>query len=159
VGNFNLSRKRIVVLTVFSLFFMVLFAGRLVQVQVINAGDYKIRAVDEMQNTRTIPAKRGDITDINGVTFARSVAAINIVVDQTQISDPARVAAFAAPILQMPVEEVQEAITGKLRYSMVLPNAQPAIWRTLVDAMARHNAGLTSSEINQRIIGFFAERV
>ena len=137
---------------------MVLFAGRLVQVQVINAGDYKIRAVDEMQNTRTIPAKRGDITDINGVTFARSVAAINIVVDQTQISDPARVAAFAAPILQMPVEEVQEAITGKLRYSMVLPNAQPAIWRALVDAMARHNAGLTSSEINQRIIGFFAER-
>jgi cell division protein FtsI (penicillin-binding protein 3) len=137
---------------------MLIFAGRLIQVQVINAGDYKIRAVDEMQNTRSIPAKRGDITDINGVTFARSVAAINIVVDQTQISDPARVAAFAAPILQIPEEEVQEAITGKLRYSMVLPNAQPAIWRALVDAMATHNAALDAREINQRIIGFFAER-
>ena len=114
MGNLNLSRKRIVVLTIFSLFFMVLFAGRIVQVQVIEAGNYKIRAVDEMQDTRSIPAKRGDITDVNGVTFARSVSAINIVVDQTQISDPARVAAFSAPILQMPVAEVQQAITGKL---------------------------------------------
>lgn len=158
VGNLNLAKTRLVILTIFVLSFMLIFAGRLIQVQVINAGDYKIRAVDEMQNTRSIPAKRGDITDINGVTFARSVAAINIVVDQTQISDPARVAAFAAPILQLPVEEVQESITGKLRYSMVLPNARPAIWQALVDAMATHNAALDSRDINQRIIGFFAER-
>ena len=158
VGNLNLAKKRLVILTIFALSFIVLFAFRLVQVQVIQAGDYKIRAVDEMQNTRSIPAKRGDITDINGVTFARSVAAINIVVDQTQISDPARVAAFAAPILKLPVAEVQTAITGKLKYSMVLPNAQPAIWRALIDAMATHNAALQPREIDQRIIGFFAER-
>ena len=158
VGNLNLAKKRLVVLTIFALSFMVLFAFRLVQVQVLQAGDYKIRAVDEMQNTRSIPAKRGDITDINGVTFARSVSAINIVVDQTQISDPARVAAFAAPILKLPVAEVETAITGKLKYSMVLPNAQPAIWRSLIDAMATHNAALKPAEINQRIIGFFAER-
>ena len=158
VGNLNLAKKRLAILTVFALSFMVLFAFRLVQVQIIQAGDYKIRAVDEMQNTRSIPAKRGDITDINGVTFARSVAAINIVVDQTQISNPARVAAFAAPILKMPVAEVQAAITGKLKYSMVLPNAEPAIWRALIDAMAIHNAALKPREIDQRIIGFFAER-
>ncbi len=158
VGNFNLAKKRLAVLTIVALSFMLLFAARLVQVQVINAGDYKIRAVDEMQDTRSIPAKRGDITDINGVTFARSVAAINIVVDQTQISDPARVAIFAAPILKMPISEVQQLITGKLRYNMVLPNAEPAIWRALIEAMASHNAALEPSEINQRIIGFFAER-
>ena len=158
VGNLNLAKKRLAVLTIVALSFMLLFAARLVQVQVINAGDYKIRAVDEMQDTRSIPAKRGDITDINGVTFARSVAAINIVVDQTQISDPARVAIFAAPILKMPISEVQQLITGKLRYNMVLPNAEPAIWRALIEAMASHNAALEPSEINQRIIGFFAER-
>ena len=158
VGNLNLAKKRLAILTVFALSFMVLFAFRLVQVQIIQAGDYKIRAVDEMQDTRSIPAKRGDITDINGVTFARSVAAINIVVDQTQISNPARVAAFAAPILKMSVAEVQAAITGKLKYSMVLPNAEPAIWRALIDAMAIHNASLKPREIDQRIIGFFAER-
>jgi cell division protein FtsI (penicillin-binding protein 3) len=153
-----MAKKRLVVLTIFALSFMLLFAGRLIQVQIFNAADYKIRAVDEMENSRLIPAKRGDITDINGVTFARSVAAINIVVDQTQISDPARVAAFAAPILKMPVAEVQDAISGKLRYNMVLSNAAPAIWRSLVDAMATHNAALEPNQINQRIIGFFAER-
>jgi cell division protein FtsI (penicillin-binding protein 3) len=158
VGNLNLAKKRLAVLTIVALSFMLLFAARLVQVQIIDAGDYKIRAVDEMQDTRSIPAKRGDITDINGVTFARSVAAINIAVDQIQISDPARVAAFAAPILKMPVADVQELITGKLRYNMVLPNAEPAIWRALVEAMAAHNAALEPSEMNQRIIGFFAER-
>jgi cell division protein FtsI (penicillin-binding protein 3) len=158
VGNLNLAKKRLAVLTIVALSFMLLFAARLVQVQVIDAGDYKIRAVDEMQDTRSIPAKRGDITDINGVTLARSVAAINIAVDQIQISDPARVAAFAAPILKMPVSEVQELITGKLRYNMVLPNAEPAIWRALVEAMAAHNAVLEPSQMNQRIIGFFAER-
>ncbi len=158
VGNLNMAKKRLVVLTIFALSFMLLFAGRLIQVQIFNAADYKIRAVDEMENSRLIPAKRGDITDINGVTFARSVAAINIVVDQTQISDPARVAAFAAPILKMPVAEVQDAISGKLRYNMVLSNAAPAIWRSLVDAMATHNAALEPNQINQRIIGFFAER-
>jgi cell division protein FtsI (penicillin-binding protein 3) len=158
VGNLNLAKKRLAVLTIVALSFMLLFAARLVQVQVIDAGDYKIRAVDEMQDTRSIPAKRGDITDINGVTLARSVAAINIAVDQIQISDPARVAAFAAPILKMPVSEVQELITGKLRYNMVLPNAEPAIWRALVEAMAAHNAALEPSQMNQRVIGFFAER-
>jgi cell division protein FtsI (penicillin-binding protein 3) len=158
VGNLNLAKKRLAVLTIVALSFMLLFAARLVQVQVIDAGDYKIRAVDEMQDTRSIPAKRGDITDINGVTLARSVAAINIAVDQIQISDPARVAEFAAPILKMPVSEVQELITGKLRYNMVLPNAEPAIWRALVEAMAAHNAALEPSQMNQRIIGFFAER-
>lgn len=158
VGNLSLFKKRIVPLTIFALSFMILFAIRLIQVQVIDAGNYQIRAADEMQTTRSIPAKRGEITDINGVTFARSVAAINIAVDQVQITDPARVAAFVAPILKLPVAEVQQALTGKLRYSMVLANAQPAIWKSLTEAITEYNANLAPNQFNQRIIGFFAER-
>jgi cell division protein FtsI (penicillin-binding protein 3) len=158
VGDLSLFKKRIIPLTIFALSFMILFAFRLVQVQVIDAGNYQIRAADEMETTRSIPAKRGEITDINGVTFARSVAAINIVVDQVQITDPARVAAFAAPILKMPVAEVQQAITGKLRYSMVLANTEPSIWKSLTEAITAYNSNLAPSQFNQRIIGFFAER-
>ena len=54
-----------------------------------------------MEKVKTLQAPRGDITDINGVPFARSVAATSIVVDQTQILNPAKVAAFVAPILNM----------------------------------------------------------
>lgn len=158
MGNFSLAKRRITLMILFTLGILIFFAVRLIQIQVISAGNYQIRAVDEMEHTRSIPAKRGEITDINGVTFARSVAAINIVVDQTQISDPARTAAFAAPILGMSVADVQKAITGKLRYSKVLTNAKPAVWRSLVDSMARYNNQLEPKDFDKRIIGFFAER-
>ena len=75
---------------------MFFFGLRLVQVQAVQASDYRSRAVNEMEKVKTLQAPRGDITDINGVPFARSVAATSIVVDQTQILNPAKVAAFVA---------------------------------------------------------------
>jgi cell division protein FtsI (penicillin-binding protein 3) len=138
--------------------FLLFFGARLVQIQVIQASDYKVRAANEMESTRTIPAQRGDITDVNGISFARSVSAINIVVDQTQITDPGKVANFAAPILGIPVEEIQSAITGKKRYSMVYKNAKPAMWDALTSAIASYNSKIDSRNFDQRIIGFFAER-
>jgi cell division protein FtsI (penicillin-binding protein 3) len=111
-----------------------------------------------MELTRTTPAPRGEITDINGVAFARSVSAITIVVDQTQITDPARVANFVAPILGLPVEEVQENITGTRRYSIVLKNGRPALWDRLTKEIYEYNKMLTNEELGNRIIGFFPER-
>ena len=111
-----------------------------------------------MESTRAIPAARGEITDINGVAFARSVSAINIVVDQTLITDAPATANFAAPILGMTVAQVQSAISGTKRYSMVARNAKPAIWRTLSDSIDAHNAALSKENFDKRILGFFAER-
>ncbi|MEY4035287.1 MAG: hypothetical protein RLZZ311_464, partial [Actinomycetota bacterium] len=48
------------------------------------------------------------------------------VVDQTQITDPARVANFVAPILGLSVADVQNSITGTRKYSIVLKNGRPA---------------------------------
>ena len=111
-----------------------------------------------MESTRNTPAPRGEITDINGVAFARSVSAITIVVDQTQITDPARVANFAAPILGLPVEEVQANITGTRRYSIVLKNGRPAQWDLLTKEIYEYNKALTNEQLDKRIIGFFPER-
>lgn len=158
VGSLNLAHKRIKFLIVVFMVFILFFAARLVQIQVIQASAYKARAANEMESTRTIPAPRGDITDINGVSFARSVSAINIVVDQTQITDAPRVANFVAPILGIPVAEVQSAISGVKRYSMVLKNAKPATWDALTSALTSYNSTLESKNFDQRIIGFFAER-
>lgn len=112
-----------------------------------------------MESTRAIPAPRGEITDINGVAFARSVSAINIVVDQTQIEDSAATANFAAPILGMTVAQVQSAISGEKKYSMVARNAKPAIWRNLSQAIDSYNASLSKENFGKRILGFFAERI
>jgi cell division protein FtsI (penicillin-binding protein 3) len=144
VGNLNLAASRIRILIVFILIFFLLFAARLIQIQAIQASDYRAKAANEMESTRAIPAARGEITDINGTPFARSVSAINIVVDQTLITDAAATANFSAPILGMTVAQVQSAISGTKRYSMVATKcAKPAIWRTLSDSIDAHNAALS----------------
>ena len=158
MGDLLLSKSRIkiLILGVFIIFF--LLALQLVRVQVIQASDYRSKAANEMELTRTTPAPRGEITDINGVAFARSVSAITIVVDQTQITDPERVANFVAPILGLPVEEVQANITGTRRYSIVLKNGRPALWDRLTKEIYEYNKTLTNEELGNRIIGFFPER-
>ncbi len=136
---------------------MFLFGLRLVQVQALQANDYRSRAFIEMEKVKTLQAPRGDITDINGVPFARSVAATSIVVDQTQILNPAKVAAFVAPILNMSVSEVQTALTGKRKWNMVAENAKPATWLKLINAIDQYNSTLPGMS-PERIIGFFPER-
>jgi cell division protein FtsI (penicillin-binding protein 3) len=136
---------------------MFMFGLRLVQVQAVQAGDYRERAVNEMEKVRTLKAPRGEITDINGVAFARSVAATSIVVDQTQITDPAKVAAFVAPILGMKVDEVQESLTGTRKWYMVARNAKPATWLKLSAALDQYNSRFKAMS-PERIIGFFPER-
>lgn len=158
MGDLLLSKARIKALILFAVVLFSLLAAQLVRVQVIQAAEYRSKASNEMQLTRTIPAPRGDITDINGITFARSVSAITIVVDQTLISDPVRTANFVAPILGLPVEEVQENITGTRRYSIVLKNGRPALWDRLTKEIYEHNKALSKEELDKRIIGFFPER-
>ena len=136
---------------------MFFFGLRLVQVQALQANNYRERAVNEMEKVKTLQAPRGDITDINGVPFARSVAATSIVVDQTQILNPAKVAAFVAPILNMSVSDVQTALTGKRKWSMVAQNAKPATWLKLTSAIDQYNSQFPGMS-PERIIGFFPER-
>jgi len=158
VGNLNLSLSRIRILISLILVFFLIFAGRLIQIQVIQASDYRAKAANEMESTRAIPAARGEITDINGVAFARSVSAINIVVDQTQISNAVQTANFAAPILGMTSAQVQSAISGTKKYSIVIRSAKPAVWRNLESSISSYNAILSKENFGNRILGFFAER-
>ena len=157
MGNFSLTHKRIRALIVMTAVVMFLFGLRLVQVQAVQANDYRSRAINEMERVKTLQAPRGDITDVNGVAFARSVAATSIVVDQTQILDPAKVAAFVAPILNMSVSEVQTALTGTRKWSMVAEDAKPATWLKLTKAIDLYNSKLPGMS-PERIIGFFPER-
>ena len=73
MGDLQLSKSRIRILAFVFTVILALFSIQLVRVQVVEAADYKLRAIDEMESTRTVQAPRGEITDINGVAFARSV--------------------------------------------------------------------------------------
>jgi cell division protein FtsI (penicillin-binding protein 3) len=158
MGNLRLAKSRINILVIAIFVLFSLLALQLFRVQVVQAGNYQRKAANEMQSTRVIPAPRGEITDVNGVAFARSVSAITIVVDQTQITDPGRVANFVAPILGLPVADVQENITGTRKYSIVLKNGRPALWDKLTEAIYEYNKKLDNEHFDKRIIGFFPER-
>ncbi len=158
MGDLLLAKSRIRILALVFTIALALLSLQLFRVQIFEAANYKLRAVDEMETTRVVQAPRGEITDINGVAFARSVSAISIVVDQTQINNPARTAAFVAPILGLAAADVQASITGTRKYSMVLKNGRPALWSKLSTAMENYNAALDGKDLDKRIIGFFPER-
>lgn len=154
----SLFQKRITALIAI---FLVGISGiviRLIDVQAINASDYTSRAENELYRVNTLLAPRGEITDINGIPFARSVSAINVVVDQTMIENPERAAAIAAPILKMSVNDVLSKIVGDKRWYLVARNATPAQWNALKDAFAAYNDSLGRADFNKRIVGFFSER-
>ncbi len=158
MGNLALVKSRIQIMVLCMVAVFGLLAGQLIRVQVIQANHYQNKAANEMESTRVIPAPRGEITDINGLPFARSVAAISIVVDQTQITDPTKVANFVAPILGLSVSDVQSAITGTRKYSIVLKNGRPILWEQLTQKIYDYNQSLRKDQLDQRIIGFFPER-
>jgi cell division protein FtsI (penicillin-binding protein 3) len=135
------------------------FGIRLVQIQAVEASSLSQRAMNEIMMTSTMPAPRGTITDINGVEFARSVSSVRVVADQTLIQNPKVAARIAAPILKLPVAQVEASITGSRRWSKVADLVTPAQWRALNAAFDSYNASLTKAQNAERIFGFFSERV
>lgn len=158
MADFSLSRSRIGTLLFSVLFILGLLAFRLVDIQAVQAHTYALRAANEMSTISTMPALRGSITDVNGVEFARSVSAINVVVDQTLIADPSKFAEIAAPILSTPATEVAKSVTGKRRWSLVARNVTPATWVSLKNAIAAYNQNLDQKDVSKRLFGFYPER-
>ena len=159
MADFSLSRSRIRVLLFSIILILGLLSFRLVDIQAVQAHTYAARAANEMSTISIMPAPRGSITDINGVEFARSVSAVNVVVDPTLISDPIKFAEIAAPVLSMPASDVAKTVTGKRRWSLVARNVTPATWISLKNAFASYNKSLSIKEAEtKRIFGFYAER-
>jgi len=97
----GLFEKRIRYLVAVSLVLLVTFSIRLIDVQAVRAAGYANKADLELAKKSIILAPRGSITDVNGVEFARSVTAYRILVDQAIVDFPGKLAAIAAPILNM----------------------------------------------------------
>ena len=154
----DLFQRRILSLIAIGLFFLFGLVIRLFDVQAINASDYTVRVNNELYRTSIQLAPRGEITDINGIPFARSVSALNVVVDQTLVAEPKKVAQIAAPILRLPANEIESRVTGDKRWYLVARNATPAQWSALKDAFSKYNDSLSKKDYDKRIVGFYAER-
>ena len=153
-------QKRIYSLIAIAVVIFLIFGIRLIDVQAVQAKGFAQRATNEMWNSSTLLAPRGTISDVNGIELARSVAAINIVVDQTMITDPQTTATITSPILHIPAATLTSLFTGKKRYQVISKQATPSTWVNLNSALDKYNAQVMKERggVAKRIVGFFSER-
>ncbi len=121
-------RRRLVAVGLGVAMVLSLFAGRLLQLQGVEAAAYAATAEAERLRTATIPATRGTITDTHGIALATTVDAVNVTADQTQISDPVAVAAALGPVLDEPLETLRKRLDGDLRFAYVAREVTPRTW-------------------------------
>uniref|UniRef100_UPI0031E23A97 peptidoglycan D,D-transpeptidase FtsI family protein n=2 Tax=Actinomadura kijaniata TaxID=46161 RepID=UPI0031E23A97 len=94
-------------------FVLSLFAGRLVQLQTIESGKYTELALRQRLQDITLPAGRGDITDVQGNSLAMTVEARGIFADPYIIKPEKRqqIAGALAPILGKDPAEIIKVIS------------------------------------------------
>jgi cell division protein FtsI (penicillin-binding protein 3) len=138
---------------------VLLFTGRLLQVQALDANDLAAAALGNRLVPVKLPAERGTITDRNGSVLARSVERRNITADPTLFTpskdyphpkfSAARAAARLAPLLGMDAAAVAATLTGNGRthFAYVAKGVTPQVWRQV---QALGVQGLYSERADQR---------
>ena len=91
---------------------LLIFCGRLIQIQGLEAPKYAAMAQRQRLTTVTLTAGRGTITDRNGVPFALTVDARDVYADPQQVVDPAATARALAPLLRRPVAVLSRLLRG-----------------------------------------------
>ncbi len=96
------------------IFVLSLFAGRLVQLQGMESGNYRQLASKERDHPIALPAVRGSITGANGQILAMTVATYLVWADPPQI--PAAKLQYVADSLAAPLGMTADAILGLLQH-------------------------------------------
>ncbi|HJY68739.1 MAG TPA: penicillin-binding protein 2, partial [Streptosporangiaceae bacterium] len=93
-------------------FVLTLFAARLVQLQGLEAGRYRVLALLQREKPIALPAVRGTITGANGEVLAMTVATYLVYADPPQMpaADQAQVATKLAAYLSMPADQILSLI-------------------------------------------------
>ncbi|MDR2722707.1 MAG: penicillin-binding protein 2, partial [Cellulomonadaceae bacterium] len=121
---------------------VIIFAARLVQVQVFQASSLAGEARQARMSSYSVPAHRGDITDRNGVVLATSVDRYKLAADQKAIMEfrgrgredaagnpvgdgPLGVAQLLAPVLGTTKNELAARLNGENRYAVLAKDVTP----------------------------------
>ncbi|MFI2752651.1 peptidoglycan D,D-transpeptidase FtsI family protein [Cellulomonas sp. P22] len=119
------------------------FAARLVWIQGIRGEAVAQEALEKRLTSVSTLAVRGQITDANGDTLARSVERYTLAVDQTTIATwskkgtepllagPAGAASLLAPLLDMNEAELGALLTGDRTYKVVKKDLLPEQMRAI----------------------------
>nr|WP_316777810.1 penicillin-binding protein 2 [Streptomyces sasae] len=148
---------------------MLVFVGRLLQVQAVDASAYAAKAELNRYVVHTLAAERGGITDRNGVALAISEDAYDITADPTMFSSkqlkvgdgPEQAAALLAPILGKDQATLVKLLRPKnkdLRYVRLATRQTPQVWKQIKDLKAAliNKAAADGTTVNV-LAGVFAD--
>lgn len=136
------KRLRFVIAAI--LIFVIVFAIRLIDLQIIQADEINAKSYEKRAVTRIIPALRGQILDVNGEVLAKTVYRYDInaapskvgpvtrqIDGQTVTITTEQVAGEIATILEMTPAAVIEKITGTGEYSQIKKRVDASSYRKL----------------------------
>jgi cell division protein FtsI (penicillin-binding protein 3) len=115
---------------IFALFLLLLGAAtaRAAWLGTAGSGDLKARATTQQVEELTVSARRGTITDRNGVELAVSEDSVTVFGNPLQIKDPAGVAAKLAPLVDEDKQKLTELLadrsTGFVYLARKIPPAE-----------------------------------
>ncbi|MBV6696227.1 penicillin-binding protein 2 [Kitasatospora aureofaciens] len=162
-------RRRLRVITVVMSLVFSVFAGRLVQLQLLDADALAADANTNRYLNIPITAERGSITSADGVALAATVDAYDITADPvmftpdaTGIPDaPEQAAALLSPILGVPKEKIAADLhTPKTRYKRLAAQRSPSAKNQISDLKSslEKQAGSRACQAQKRLLGKPAEQ-
>lgn len=135
-------RLRMRALMLVMLMVLSLFGAQLLRIQGFDSQAVAADALRTRTQTEAIPAGRGTIYDAGGTVLATSQERRTVVVDQTAVPEYTKrvdgtrtkvgvegAAADLAPLLGKQADELVPALSGDLRYRVLVKNISPLTWR------------------------------
>ncbi|MCS7197580.1 MAG: penicillin-binding protein 2 [Candidatus Bipolaricaulota bacterium] len=145
-----MNRRFIVAFVCLMSFFMII-AGRLVQLQIIEADQWRAWAKRFQEGTVTIPAFRGRIYDRNGVLLAEDVRAISVALDNYTMTRPEVLEELLVTQLKIPRATVREKLYRPSYFTWIARAISPEHAETLKEAARQAGArGLLFLEDRKR---------
>jgi cell division protein FtsI (penicillin-binding protein 3) len=154
-------RRRHAVTTLASLVVLVVFAAKLVDVQILNAAPLAQQALDLRLVTTTVTPPRADIVDRNGIVLATSVDRYHLAVNQQKLATWKRVtdgqvlaegpldaARILSPIVGIGEAELAAKLVGDKTYAYVLKNITPEMRASI---KAEGIAGIEFEPTSERV--------
>lgn len=143
--------RRLTVVFLCLMSFFVIVAGRLFQLQIIEASQWRELAKRFQEGTVTIPALRGRIYDRNGVLLAEDVRAISIAVDNYNMTRPDLLEELLVTHLQIPRVAVREKLYRPSYFTWIARAISPDQAEALQEAARKAGArGLIFLEDRKR---------
>jgi cell division protein FtsI (penicillin-binding protein 3) len=110
-----LLERRIGLLFGLFLLLLLLAAARAVELVGLQGRDLRSRAAAQQVQVVTVQARRGEITDRNGVELAVSEDSATVYANPKQVRDPLQAAQRVAPIVGRPFQRVLREVSDKRR--------------------------------------------